>query len=654
MAMYKMTLTYGTVVLAALVYTTVTAVEVDSAAIRACTERQILPEGLPTNEVQAFTESRIPLMPVAVDAAAWERIAERTRQQLLSEVVLCGEAAAWDAMPTRVQWLETLDQQPDYKIRKLRFEAVPGMWIPALLYEPNRLEGKVPIVLNVNGHDPEGKAVAYKQIRCINLAKRGMLALNVEWLRMGQLQGEGFDHYRLNQLDLCGTSGLAPFYLSLKRSLDVLLEHAHADPERVAVAGLSGGGWQTILISALDTRVRLANPVAGYSGLRTRVRHSKDLGDSEQMPSDFARYADYTHLTALLAPRPTLLTYNAKDQCCFEANYALQPLLEAARPVFALYGAQDQLQHHINEVPGDHNFGRDNREAFYRAVGQHFYPGDDTFQTNEIDVDDEVQTSDELLVELPADNRDLHDLAMLVSRGLPRDGELPIAAVDAARTRLGRIVGSRDYDVDPEIAGEDTVSGVRCVYWRLRLSDRQAQDRWTVAAIEIAPEGANTTVVLAGDDGRTSDAVLTAAKAQLANGNRVVLLDPLGVGESHVNPWTLMLLVACVGERPAGLQASQFGATLNWCREMFAGEVRLHTIGPRTGLSGLVAAGMWPAALDRIEIHGGYKTLHEVIEQNLRVKDGPELFCFGLLKSFDIQQLSTIAGSSKVTFANEP
>jgi len=41
----------------------------------------------------------------------------------------------------------------------------------------------------------------------------------------GQLNIPGFDHYRMNQLDLCGTSGLAPYYLSLKRSLDLLLSH---------------------------------------------------------------------------------------------------------------------------------------------------------------------------------------------------------------------------------------------------------------------------------------------------------------------------------------------------------------------------------------------------------------------------------------------
>ena len=123
--------------------------------------------------------------------------------------------------------------------------------------------GKVPVVLNVNGHTSDGKQYVPKQIRCINQAKRGMLALNVEWLGMGQLSGPGFDHYRMNQLDLCGTSGLAPFYLDMKRGLDVLLSLEHADPQRVAVTGLSGGGWQTIFFSSLDTRVTL-----GQSGRR--------------------------------------------------------------------------------------------------------------------------------------------------------------------------------------------------------------------------------------------------------------------------------------------------------------------------------------------------------------------------------------------------
>ena len=257
-----------------------------------------------------------------------------------------------------MEWLDTIPGGDGYHIKKLRYEALPGMWIPALLYEPDKLTGKVPVVMNVNGHDPVGKAAKYKQIRCINQAKRGMIALNVEWLGMGQLRTDGFVHERMNQIDLCGSSGLAPFYLSMKRGLDVLLAQEHADPERVAVTGLSGGGWQTIFISALDTRVTLTDPVAGYSSFNTRARHVKDLGDPEQTPTDLATLADYTHLTAMMAPRPTLLTFNAKDDCCFEAGYALPPLLHAAEPIFRLYGKETNLRYHVSHVPGTHAYDK--------------------------------------------------------------------------------------------------------------------------------------------------------------------------------------------------------------------------------------------------------------------------------------------------------
>src|SRR4051812_3759804 len=319
----------------------------------------IIDSNLPLQEVQAFTESRVPLMPRVSSAAEWTSMADRLRKDTLDKVVYRGEAAKWRKLKTKVVWLETMEGGPEYRIRKLRYEAVPGMWIPALLYEPINLTGKIPVALHVNGHEATGKAVAYKQIRCINLAKRGMLVLNTEWIGMGQLRGTNYYHYRMNQLDLCGTSGLAPFYLAMKRGLDILLEHKNADPERVAVSGLSGGGWQTIFISSLDTRVKLSNPVAGYSSFRTRARFFSDLGDSEQTPCDLATVVDYAHLTAMMAPRALLLTFNYTDNCCFASPHALQPLLDTAMPIYDLFGKRKNVHAHVNYVPGDHNYGPD-------------------------------------------------------------------------------------------------------------------------------------------------------------------------------------------------------------------------------------------------------------------------------------------------------
>ena len=259
--------------------------------VSAWLSRSIIGPAQTEAEVQAFAERRVVAMPEVKSAQEWRRTAERLRRETLERVVFRGEAVRWQNAKARVEWLDTIEGGPGYRIRKLRYEALPGLWIPALLYEPEQLSGKVPVVLNLNGHEAAGKAVLNKQLRCINLAKRGMLALSPDWLGMGQLNGANYKHALMNQLDLCGASGLAPFYLAMQRGLDVLLSLDHADRKRVAVTGLSGGGWQTVFLSALDPRVTLANPVAGYSSFRTRLRYGSDLGDSEQHPCDMATTA---------------------------------------------------------------------------------------------------------------------------------------------------------------------------------------------------------------------------------------------------------------------------------------------------------------------------------------------------------------------------
>ena len=190
----------------------------EALSVSAALSQKIIDPNLPLREVQTYTESRVIPTPAFNNSTDWDAYARDVRNDVLDKVVFRGEAAKWRKIPTTVEWLDTIDGGPGYRIRKLRYEILPGMWVVALLYEPDELKGKVPVVMNVNGHDrPLGKAAEYKQIRCINQAKRGMIALNVEWLGMGQLTSAGFNHYCMNQLNLCGTSGLAPFYLTMSR-----------------------------------------------------------------------------------------------------------------------------------------------------------------------------------------------------------------------------------------------------------------------------------------------------------------------------------------------------------------------------------------------------------------------------------------------------
>lgn len=612
--------------------------------------KPILPAAQTFTEAQAFIASRLLPPPKATTQAEWEKEAKRLRDEMFAKVVFRGEAAKWRDAKAKVEWLDTLPGGDGYQIKQLRFEAVPGLWVPAVLYEPTKLKGKVPATLNVMGHDGGGKDVAYQQIRCINLAKRGMLALNGEWFAFGQLAGPGFRHGTMNQLDLCGTSGLAPFYLSLKRGLDVLLEHPHADPARVAVSGLSGGGWQTIYISALDPRVTLTNPVAGYSSFHTRIKHWKDLGDSEQTPCDMATVADYDHLTALLAPRAALLTYNAKDECCFEAGYVLPRLYDVSLPFFNLYKRGDALRTHTNHVPGTHNYEKENREAFYRMIGDHFFAGVKDYSADEMACDKEIKRAKELAVPLPK-NLDFNQLALALAKDLPRDARPPtgeealVAWRKKRRSELEEVVKHKRHAVKAAMESTEKQGAVNVVRWRLELGKD-----WTVPVVELAPAKAKGTALLVCDDGRASTAAAREIDRLLAKGMRVLAVDPFYFGECRIKERAYLwaLLIGAVGERPLGVQVSQLLAVASWSEKTHGTPLELHAIGPRTSLIALVAATAETDAIASVALTDSLGSLKEILERNVSYDQAPEQFCFGLLEKFDIPVLSSLVAPRPV------
>ena len=593
--------------------------------------RNILEPGATQSQVRAYCEAKIPSIPRFETVLEWEAYSADIRRRMLDDVVLRGAAKGWSEARCRVERIGTIPGGAGYKIHKLRYEAIPGFWIPALLYEPDKLEGEVPVVLNVNGHEPAGKAAPYKQIRCVNQAKRGMIALNVEWIDMGQLHVPGNEHDRLVAVDLCGTSGIAIYYLAIERAIDILLSHPHADRERVAMTGLSGGGWQSIFAGGLDPRIKLCNPVAGYSSFKTRVRVAADLGDFEQTPCDMATVADYTHLTALRAPRPTLLTFNIRDDCCFRADHALQPLLDAATPIFRLYGKQADLRSHVNQDPGTHNFDRDNREALYQMFGEYFFSGQ-PFDSSEIFCEPELKTKNELAVALPDDNKTLKAIATDLARDLPR--VRPNLGVEAKVAAIRSIVRSTAFQVEGERVRIDEQEGERCESWRLKLG------AWTIPAVVIDPKNARETAVVLADAGRGSSSKII--RELLDGGRRVVAVDPLNFGESRYldHGYLYNLLLTTIGERPLGLEASELAATARWARSRESGlKVTIEAIGPRASLVALVAAAIEPKAIASVHLTGSLKSLKEIVHRDLKYEDYPELYCFGLLESFDVGDL---------------
>ena len=573
----------------------------------------------------------------------WETESEQIRQRVLDEVIFRGVPDAWRHMKPEVVWSDVLETGQGYRIRKLRYLALPGLWIPALLYEPETLPDRAPAVLNVNGHEQAGKAVDYKQLRCINLAKRGVLSLNPEWLYFGQLRTTGYEHNRSGYIDLCGVAGVAVFYLAMMRGLDVLLGHDHTDSDRVAVTGLSGGGWQTIILSSLDTRVRLAVPNAGYIGLDMRVKNRGDIGDIEQNPADLATIADYPVLTAMMAPRPTLLLYNQVDDCCFRTERSVPSIYEPVLPLYEALGQGDAFLYHNNVDPGTHNYDMDNRQQFYRFLNRHFISSD-TRIDDEIPSNDEICSQEDLMVDIPPGNADFITLAETFAHSLPRtswpqgDGEAIKAWQQEGRHRLREVLRYQPLEVTTSRpSGERWESGYQIARYTLHLGDE-----WTLPVIDVSkPETGQNVLVVTSDFGcQTTAPVVNDA---LNQGKRVIVVDILLHGDCKtkaIPSHQFAMMASAAGSRLLGVQMAQLAAAIRWAADHTGTEGMTVTgVGPVSSVVALGAAALADTRLNRVVTIEGFASLKQLIESQTPYEDCPSLFCFGLLEAFDIREL---------------
>ncbi len=589
-------------------------------------------------QLRQYAMRRVPALPAPTDARQWSAEAARIRRHLLDDVVFHGWPREWVNAPPKFEAAGLIEGK-GYRIRKFRYEIVPGFLGAALLYEPDRLAGSVPAILNVNGHvGPLGKAIEYKQKRCINYARHGILALNLEWLAFGELSHPENNHSFAGHLDLAGMNGVGLFYLAMRRGLDFLDQHPNVDRSRLGVTGLSGGGWQTIVLSALDERVAAAVPVAGFAGMVTSVEHPEYIGnDIEQNATDFRDGQDYTHLVAMRAPRPTLLIYNAEDDCCFRGPIVKPYIFDDVRRFFELYGKADVFSWHENDDPGTHNYQLDNRQQSYRFFAKYF--GLPALE-RETPVDAEINGYDELVVGLPKDNLTILGLARQRARLI---AGRPSGQAAGARQKLAAVVRYKPAGVKHAWAVASTKNkGVATHSFQFQLSDDLPAAGVLIVAIG-APDNAPVTILLA-DKGRQSAA--KDASDRVNRGERTLVLDLLFRGDlAPQKPGApeYTQLLAAIGDRPLGLQAAHLIAISRWLRDRGgARQVRLEATGPRSQVTALIAAALEPALFSGVHVREGMRSLAEILDTPIPYNAAPDLFCLDLYKEFDVASLEAL------------
>jgi dienelactone hydrolase len=618
------------------------------------------------DELRHFLLQRVPALNLPATAKQWETEAERLRIHELS-VIYHGWPQQWIDAPPKFERAGTIER-PGYRIVKLRYEIVPGFYSTALLYEPDKISGKLPAILDVNGHGPGGKAVEHKQKRCINQARHGAIALSLEWLDFGELQSPENGHNAIELLDLAGSNGVGLFYLAMRRGLDFLYEDPDVDRSRIGVTGLSGGGWQTMLLSSLDPRVDAAVPVAGFSSLTTAIEHPEYAGDAEQNGSDMRRVADYAQLTAIRAPRPTLLIYNDMDDCCFRAGIVKQGVYSDIKPFFDLLNKPENLQWYENQDPGTHNYQIDSREKSYQFFNSAFH-----LQTSDKEdpaTDTEVRDYADLVVGLPKDNltivRLARQFAASVHHTVPSqpDATWRQSQRDNLRevTRYAPVTVVHAWPVNATHE-----KGLESHSYRFEFSNGLSATGVLFRSL-TAPMNAHATVLI-------SDQSMASTADEVGNdvdkGQRVLVFDPIFFGENvpgtvdHPGISNFAQLLNSVGERPLGLEAAQISAVARWMAQwldhgsptvrssgevghMTVAPVQIGTTGPRSETVALVAAALDPELFSELEARKGIPSLMDVFDHPQAYRGAPELMCLDLYRDFDFDVLKAVASPVKV------
>jgi dienelactone hydrolase len=651
------------------------------------------------SQLQEYLMKQVPQLPpiATTTPETWTAEGGQIRQRVLASVVFHGWPKEWVSSPPHFEDMGAIASGKGYRRRKLRYEIIPGFYSAAILYTPENLQGKVPAVLNVMGHHgATGKSEPFQQKMCINEALRGMVALNLEFLGMGELFDKENAHGYGGHLDLVGANEVGLFYLAMRRGLDYLWVHPNVDQKRIAVTGLSGGGWQTIMLSSLDERVNISIPVAGYTALEGRLALAPrtEAGDIEQNATDLLVGQDYSTLTAIRAPRPTLLINNAEDRCCFRAAMVKPYIFEAVRPFFGLYGKEAALQFYENTSISDHNYELDNREQAYRFLAQYFgldvapgfspapaalkggaldvapgfspapaaLKGGATVSASdrEIAVGDDIKSYSELAAGLPKDNLTILALARKLAGGItrpaiPSDAAAKAAWADAERAKLNALVRYSPVMVQQAwMVANAKHNGIESNSFRFLLSNGLGATGVWLKDIPT-PEGMPLTIVL-NDKGKKGAAAevwdrLPEVANRMDRNEQVLVLDLLFTGDAAPEGPLFLFpeMLAATGNRPLGLEAAQLIGIAIWARARFnAPSVRIESTGIRSQVEALVAAALSRQLFSEVAVQGGMHSLKYLLDKPVSYQDFADLFCLDFYKDFDLDRLILIAGPTQV------
>lgn len=243
-----------------------------------------------------------------------------------------------------------------YTVENIAIEILPGLWINGSLYKPAKYKGKIPVILNPDGHWEKQRYRADCQYRCAAFAKMGAMAFSYDLFAWGEslLQFKTEDHRRSLAMTIQALGSI--------RILDYLLAQKDADTNRVAMTGGSGAGSHTVLMTALDDRIKVSAPVVAISS----YFYGGCPCESGMDIHSCGGRTDNVEIAAMAAPRPQLLISDGGDWTDKMPEHDF-PYLQK---MYSWYGKKDDVQN--VHLPNDkHDFGITKRMPLYNFMAKY-------------------------------------------------------------------------------------------------------------------------------------------------------------------------------------------------------------------------------------------------------------------------------------------
>ena len=308
---------------------------------------------------QQFKNRRQELMQAQTSPEAMIKYCKEVRDRYLNILGDFPEKTSLNATITGILYAD------GFRMEKLVFQSIPGRYVTANLYLPEKGE-KFPVTVSLCGHGLYGKKPGATPAL---LARNGIATLVVDPIGQGErwqfmndkgeylTRGATTEHTLLNaSCNVVGTSLAALQCWDNHRAIDYLVSRKDIDSDRIGVWGSSGGGTETAYLIGLDSRVKVA-AICSYFSERERTLELQGPSDGcQHVPHEGLARIELADFPLMIAPAPILILSGRYD---FVDLWGAMQGVEQLKESYKILGVPERVKQLVVET--GHGLGKEKR-----------------------------------------------------------------------------------------------------------------------------------------------------------------------------------------------------------------------------------------------------------------------------------------------------